>query len=543
MGILEEKLEAFLDDIKEMLGTDIISLIGSSKLRLITEKYQSRIDFKEATICSALMMRQKRRNDAFVFSITELLRECEKKKLNPIFFKGIFLAADLYEKIERRIANDIDIIISVEAFREYNDILEGLGYAHEFFCEENDYYGYYLEEVKQKHLGYIKEVGNEIVHVEVHTTVINPASLFDNTTAEFIENAFKKELLGLCPYVLGTEYNLIALSMHFFKHLPLTYFQNLLFNRPFNINMCNIHDIALLVNKYQNDIEWGKVLDIARRMNVIKYLLFVATFVNNIYGELFETNFLKRLSENAGFSRLSSVNSEGGGLGKVLWLFDIYINYCINYSPVKILLGELAKDFNLINIGSDANSQFYSVRKGEKRRIEKTFCFYLENNNGRNVEINMLIDFSDADFSIKYHVNNKNCSPLYSEDEECYKKDGIEIVVIKEKSIVHRMLTVKEEKGSYSLIVYSHNNKKIEKPNVTEITYNLDVQKNNFDISVHMPWAYLDIDCKKDKRILFNVAGLVSGSLSHTQEKACNIFRSDKTIWDFRGINGIEFIE
>lgn len=541
--MFEEKLEVLLNSIRDVQGVDVMNIISSSKLKMITVEYQRELDYKAALMCDVLKIRQKKRNNAFLLAISEFLEECEKKRLKTIFFKGIFLAADLYDQMENRISNDIDIIINISDFCKYNEILENLGYVHEFYSEEFNNYEYYLDEIKQHHLGYIKEIDNETVHMEVHTTVVNPASIFENITDEFIQNSSRKELLGLKPFVLDVEYNLIALSMHFFKHLPLSYFQNLLFQRAFDVNLSNVHDIALFVNKYRDTIVWEKVLGVAKRMKVVKYLFWVATFVNKIYGEIFGLDVLKMFSDNVDSSYLSDRDSERGGLGKFLWLFDIYVDYCLTLSPKQFLLGRFAEGFRLMDIGFGENSKFYSVHKDERKSIVRTFEFLLENDQSKKVQVDFTITFSTAELVIYYHVNNKECCPFVGDGEECYKRDGIEIIVIKDNCVIHRMLTIQKKNEKYSMVVYSNNKESIKELEQTEVVYNLDVKKNSFEISVHIPWSYLDIYCGRDKRFLFNIAGLISNSITGTQERACNIFNTDKTIWDFRGINGIEFLE
>ena len=76
--------------------------------------------------------------------------------------------------------------VTADREEQDNEILENLGYIHEFYCEDLDNYEYYREQIKQYHLGYIKEVNNETVHIEIHASIVNPASLFENITDEFI---------------------------------------------------------------------------------------------------------------------------------------------------------------------------------------------------------------------------------------------------------------------------------------------------------------------------------------------------------------------
>lgn len=538
--MLEDRLETLFDDIEKSSDVDIVSLIGKSRLRMLMEDYQKSRQ-KDIFICGVLRMRQRRRNNAFAIAIKELLRECDNRLLHPIFFKGLFLATLLYERVEDRVSNDIDIVIPLEQFGEYNETLQSLGYVCEPIEGGDSSLGARYKKVKERHLTYMKTVENELVHIEVHTSVINPASLFLNNAQDFIASARQERILGMSPYLMDPEHNLVALSMHFFKHLPLTYFQNLIFGREYDINLLNVHDIANLIYKYRDSIDWDKILGIVKEMRVVKYFYFVGRFVNNIYGEIFGEAFLNVLASNLNDSQLSTVDSEKGGLGKLLWLFDIYIDYCIGFAPVMMLVGKLADGFSLITIGKGRHSEKFSIQPGEPVILERQYRFDIHDSDCRNVEILLRTIFAEKGLSVKYCVQNKSCCPIFSNDEKCYMKDGIEVIVVKECSVEHRMLTIKQKEADYLLTVYSNNNEKVIDISDREIVYRLEVWEHGFETEIDIPWSFLNVDSTVDKRFLLNIAGLVSDPISLDQERACCLFCDEKTIWDFRDIGEFEF--
>ena len=130
-------MEELLNSLRDVQNVDVMKIISSFKLKLITEEYQRKLDQKAEILCNILKTRQKKRNNAFLLAISEFLEECEKKNLKPIFFKGLFLAADLYDQMEKRISNDIDIIIPLSDFHKYNEILENLGVITAFLCPKS----------------------------------------------------------------------------------------------------------------------------------------------------------------------------------------------------------------------------------------------------------------------------------------------------------------------------------------------------------------------------------------------------------------------
>ncbi len=538
--MLEEKLEELFDDIGKTSDADVVSIISKSRVRMLMEDYP-KVQMNDPLICNALRMRQRLRNKAFGEAIGELLKECEQRSLHPVFFKGIFLASLLYERVENRISNDIDIIVPIEQFLEYNEVLEYLGYVREPIGGNDNSLDACYKEVQERHLGYIKSIENVYVHIEVHTAPVNPATLFVNDAKEFIASAKQEEILGFKPYLFDCEHNLVALALHFFKHLPLTYFQNLIFKREFDINLLSVHDIANLAHQYHDDIDWNKVLEIVKKMRVVKYFYFVARFVNNIYGEIFDGAFLENLILNINHSQISTADCERGGLGKLLWLFDIYIDYCITFAPAKMLAGRMADGFNLVTVASNEKSPTYIISQGKPVVLERHFCFDIKNNDCKDVKVDLKTVFSKRGLHIRYCVENKLCCPVFDNSETCYKKDGIEIIVVKDDSVEHRMLTIKQNNSEYMLVVYSNNNEMVADISEKELKYKLDVYEQGFEAEIIIPWSNLKVNSSINKSFLVNIAGLVSGPVSYDQERACCLFCNDKTIWDFRGIGEFVF--
>lgn len=540
--MFEENIAVFLDTIQEDNSKDIIKLISNLNLKFLTEDYQKRIDPKNVMPCKILKLRQKAKYQLFIAAIKEFLLECEKHDLKPVFLKGVFLAVDLYEEIETRSSNDIDILIDIEEFPLYYEILNRLGYVYEYYTEETDYYEFYYNELQERHLGYIKRVNNQIICIEVHSVLINASSLFVNTADEFLKNSRQIESLGMKPYVLDLEHNLVQLLIHFFKHLTEYYFQNMLFQREIYVNISNLHDIALYMDKYKDEIDMNKVIEIAKRMMIVKYVELVMILVNKIYGELFSPDCLFLFSSNEEYSRMGILDSQKNGFGKMVWLLDIYVDYCKDLTPKQFVLGMMPEEFRLIDIALCERSKALTVKTGENTEIEEFYEFPMHTDGKQeNVKTRLHISVNSDFLEIQYDVANKICCCYESETDECYKKDSIEIIVIKNNYVVHRMLTVSMKQNEYSMVLYSDNTGSVIDLALTEVKYNLNIYDNGFQIQLKVPWSFMDINPDIDRIVPFNVAGLVSDPDTSTQHKACNLFNKDELIWNFRDICGIEF--
>lgn len=541
--MFEDKIEELLNSIHDTGCDTIENVIIKSNISLISEAYLKRLNEAYAMRIKVLQLKQKYKYNVFCLAINEFLTECNKYNLKPVFMKGIFLAADLYDKIEKRLSHDIDLLIKLEEFKMYYRILKQLGYLYGHDCEDGlgEYESNY-KELQKQHLVYVKDINQTKVCIEIHIAIINTATLFQNASDEFINTAIQKEYLGLKPYVLDIEHNLIQLAVHFYKHLTLSYFQNMLFKREHSVNLNNLHDIALFQHKYKNEIDVNKVLDISKRMKIVKYILLVFKLVNSVYGELFSTYFFDLLSANVDCSKIDCRGSERSGFGKLVWLLDIYVDYCKDISMKQFVLGDMPDKFRLINIAISDQSKLFHIKKGEEIEFKENFVFpIVENNKSHTVNSHMDLLITSREIVLKYSIYNKKCCSYQNKEDACYTRDSIEIIVIKDQSIIHRMFTVSNINNRFSMVVYSNNTEEIIDIGLTKLNYFLDIQKNGFSIHLVIPWSFLNINPDMDRIVPFNIAGLVSNPETLMQDKACTIFNKDEFIWNFQGINGIVF--
>lgn len=123
------------------------------------------------------------------------------------------MAAELYYEIEARACEDIDILIDIIHFKEYDDILKDLGYEHDFSGSYEQGY----EQLCLRHIRYYKEIEGVIVLLEVHSSIINPANLFKCDSQQFILNARQIELFGMKPLCVGNRVQYCYANAAFFQ--------------------------------------------------------------------------------------------------------------------------------------------------------------------------------------------------------------------------------------------------------------------------------------------------------------------------------------
>jgi hypothetical protein len=537
--MLEEKLEALIKDIN-INDNDIEKILINDNCLMLLDDYMKCYSYKMYVYSKLLQQKQKSRYKIMESEIVDFLSACEKNTLNPIFMKGIFLAAELYEKIEKRPSYDIDILIRMEDFEKYHIILKRLGYSLKYsFQNDADELKNALNTLKWQHLEYIKKHNQDTICIEVHTSIINSPVLFKDVSDDFINTAIQKDYFGMQPFVLDLEHNLIQLCVHFFKHLTLTYFQNILFNRGFSVNLSNIHDIALYQKKYGHTINVHKMLYISEKMASVKYILFIFRMVNKIYGELFDKYTIDIFKNKISFSKMNSVDSERSGFGKMIWLMDIFIDYCDEFMPRDFILGCFPDHFDLTNIVTDP-SIIYTIAPSKPVVLKKTFKLSMNiGNRIKTAQIYLYMKASRKHLELQYCVDNKKCSFYDSYDVPCYTRDGVELIIIKKQQIIHKMFTLSKTNNKPSIVIYSNNNEKITDIDTTNINYNISIFKNSFKMKLIIPWDALNVDLLRDEIIPINIGGLVSNPDTKTQEKIFTIFKENDYFWNFNGIGAI----
>ncbi|MCI9073487.1 MAG: nucleotidyltransferase family protein [Lachnospiraceae bacterium] len=97
----------------DLYGNDsarILRAIQNTNTRFLTEELQLSLDREFYSISQKARVLQRLKNSCYLKDIKEMLSFAEKENLRLVFLKGIFLAADLYQKMDSRQSNDIDCL-------------------------------------------------------------------------------------------------------------------------------------------------------------------------------------------------------------------------------------------------------------------------------------------------------------------------------------------------------------------------------------------------------------------------------------------------
>lgn len=537
---MKTKLISFLLHNYGVNSNKLIDIITNNNLNLLLLDFIKTYDFNKYGINKILKYKQKEKNKVFKEEIERFIYQCEINNLEPIFLKGIFLATLLYDDIDDRLCNDIDILVKVEQFEVYKNILLGLGYSLEKFEHEEDT-NVLLNELSQMHVVFKKKVKNIMIFYEIHGCIINPPVTFKNITQDFILDACKVNVLDLNVKILSIEYNLVFLMLHFFKHLPCEYFEQMIFKKNVFINISNLHDIALLLSIYNSQIDWSKVSSIAHKMNVTDYVIIVLKYVKQIYGEVVSDESVSVLINNANeVSYIASGHYEVFGLGKFSWLFDMLIDKIFDVPFIKILTGELPENINLVDF---AFCQDKGILIKDVEEIILKDIYKISKGNKGEIDVELNVNVNKDCLKISINVLNKCCCcHIDTDDKWFFNKDSIEVIIVKPEYIVHRMFTICSRQDSNYIMMTSYNFDEGFRHILSEDYYELMIDDNGFTISLTIPWEELDISYDKNTIVPFNVTGLISDEETKELLYSCNLFNKDKYIWDFKDIGSISFV-
>lgn len=522
------------NDHKKLLET-----IENTGTQLLTERLQLSIN-KEFYLNSRwVKILQKARNIYFLKDIKSMLDFSHDHNIKLIFLKGIFLAADVYTKVETRKSNDIDCLIDKKDFCRVHNYLLSLGYECENIDEKDISTGIYCEKIIVDHSCYNRYVEGIKLEIEIHCNAINAGNAFNDSGDYFLKHSIQKQLLGLNPYVLETEYNLVFLMMHFFKHLPVYYLSYSILGIPVKINLSNLNDIILLVEKYKDSIRWTLVEKIAKEMMVVNYIEAVAILVNKTFGAIFPAEFLSMLNRWNYLSKINIVDYERYGLGKFMWLFNYLVNSLTQLGIYDILEGKLAgiSDLRRLAICNKDNMPFID----NNHIFSRYFKLYLDEHLAC-IEAYLIAEVTRKGINVYFRVDHKQCCS-YAGVGELFDKDGFEILVVKKTYILHKMYTIYENGEEYGLIETSQNDNFGRKKQAidTEIKYNILSSDDGFICDVEIPFSVLRIYLEEDDEFVFNIGGLISNPATGRFTDNYKLFNNQGDFFQFMNISGVRF--
>lgn len=190
--------------------------------------------------------------------LLQLIDLYKLKGIKAIPYKGIVLAQDAYENLASREFSDIDLLINLKDLDSISEIMTGLNYQPESSPPD-----FYWSRYKKNNCEFnfdFHENGKRIFHIEPHWTIGKKLQQLQLTLKDFQpflveENFLTQKIEKLSPTGL-----LITTCIH---HI----------SKEEWFSLKHVCDIAAILNKFQDKINWNEVFTFCKKHDLEKMLL------------------------------------------------------------------------------------------------------------------------------------------------------------------------------------------------------------------------------------------------------------------------------
>lgn len=173
-----------------------------------------------------------------------LLNAFQKSGIPAVGLKGVFLIEHVYPDIGARTMNDIDLLVKKQDLPKCLEVMQELGYR------TTTYFSLADENIDTKHVPPMERPGGALV--ELHWTLLEEDEPFTLEAEPIWERTLPAKIAGVDAFSLGVEDLILHLCIH------LTYQHYL------NLGLRGLMDIALVIHKFRPEIDWQKMVEIAR---------------------------------------------------------------------------------------------------------------------------------------------------------------------------------------------------------------------------------------------------------------------------------------
>ncbi|MBP7212692.1 MAG: nucleotidyltransferase family protein [Anaerolineaceae bacterium] len=203
--------------------------------------------------------------------------------------KGIYLLEHVYGNIGVRSMADIDVLVKKENLSRSYELMQELGYHASTYFSLGD------QNIDIKHLPPLQKDLNSPV-VELHWTILEEDEPFTIDPQAIWERAKPVKVANSEVFTLGFEDLILHLCIH------LTYQHYL------NLGLRGLMDVAMVIHRFQNEIDWQKLVAISHSWGSQKVtaltLKLVETQLNisipeEVYPKLLPEGLDQKIFENA----------------------------------------------------------------------------------------------------------------------------------------------------------------------------------------------------------------------------------------------------
>lgn len=191
------------------------------------------------------------RNTLLLQELAEVLHQLAAAGIEVIVLKGAALAEMIYDNVAARPMSDLDLLIHPEDLLLTRQVLANLGYAPAGI----DMQVGFTEEFRNEEIFY--QQGLLDIYIDLHWRLISPV-YYQRTfgTDWFWETSFSVKINQAPALILACEAQVLYLCAHLMLHHG-------------GKSLLWLHDIAAVINFYQQKVDWKLVLRKAKEYNLV----------------------------------------------------------------------------------------------------------------------------------------------------------------------------------------------------------------------------------------------------------------------------------
>lgn len=197
-------------------------------------------------------------------SVNLLLCSLKQAGIDVIGLKGIYLIENLYSDIGARSMSDIDILVRKQDLGRTAILLEGQGYEKSTYFDSSD------SNLDIKHIPPMIKPGSP--PVEVHWSLLEADEPVNVDIDSLWQRAKPAQIADVEVLALSLE-DLIA---HLCLHLTYQHFLKL--------GLRGLYDVALILYRFGNEIDWAKLVEIARSWGAEKVVALTLALASELLG-------------------------------------------------------------------------------------------------------------------------------------------------------------------------------------------------------------------------------------------------------------------
>lgn len=285
------------------------------------------------------------RNTLALYDAEILLNAFQKACIPAAGLKGVYLLEHIYPDIGARPMNDIDLLVRKQDLPKCLEIMQELGY------KTTTYFNLADGNFDTKHVPPMVKPGG--VLVELHWSLLEEDEPFTIDAEALWERMVPAIIANVGAFSLGIEDLILHLCMH------LTYQHYL------NLGLRGLVDIALVIHKFRPEIDWQKLVEIARSWRAEKVAALTLKLVETQLNVPIPSDILSALvPEGIESDLLESARQQ---LLERVWFEDLFTPDLVELSASKNLFAKIKIGLQRVFIPRIALARIYNIQPNSPR--------------------------------------------------------------------------------------------------------------------------------------------------------------------------------